>query len=350
MLLELIKSVFKDRKDSQSHSRRPRRPRRRRPPRSAPIYDFCPLKAHTDEIRLLYIEPDDWEAPIRCRLRVVRLNDPYYTYRTLSYVWGTSESQQGIYIDGKAFAVRPNLFDAIRRLRTRRDGRDAIWMDAICIDQNDPVERSHQVALMSRIYTQCRKVLVWLGEPDQYVRVPYHPLTTPDDNCDRALRAAHDIGCQCQEKAWARSVGWRGASSLIRQAAVAMLILRRFATVRVCEDLQICRLFADVDEMIAFRFLMRFIYKCSWFARIWVVQEFVLAPTATFCIGPHVFSFEALYNAATVWEFHSRHACCTANSDSLKKSWLSSGVAGRLGECGNGSATASSTTICYLHR
>jgi hypothetical protein len=43
-------------------------------------------------------------------------------------------------------------------------GRHAhLWVDALCINQSDVGERSHQVALMADIYKRCERVLVWLG-------------------------------------------------------------------------------------------------------------------------------------------------------------------------------------------
>jgi hypothetical protein len=40
-----------------------------------------------------------------------------------------------------------------------------IWADAICMNQDDPLERNHQIKLMTRIYSKAKRVLVWLG-PD----------------------------------------------------------------------------------------------------------------------------------------------------------------------------------------
>jgi len=38
-----------------------------------------------------------------------------------------------------------------------------LWVDAVCIDQSDVEEKSHQVALMPEIYFTATKVLCWLG-------------------------------------------------------------------------------------------------------------------------------------------------------------------------------------------
>ena len=43
-----------------------------------------------------------------------------------------------------------------------RDSRK-LWIDALCINQADPLERTHQVSVMAQIYQSARQVLVWLG-------------------------------------------------------------------------------------------------------------------------------------------------------------------------------------------
>ena len=51
------------------------------------------------------------------------------------------------------------------RLRPRSP---RIWIDALCINQEDLIEHSAQVGLISRIYSNAQQVIVWLGVPDKY--------------------------------------------------------------------------------------------------------------------------------------------------------------------------------------
>jgi hypothetical protein len=51
----------------------------------------------------------------------------------------------------------------MRRLRSPSHSR-VLWIDAICINQNDDDEKSHQVGMMRKIYKACQKCTVWLGE------------------------------------------------------------------------------------------------------------------------------------------------------------------------------------------
>ena len=59
--------------------------------------------------------------------------------------------------------VRSNLFVAMKRFR-RKDKETIMWIDALCIDQDDPHERSAQVKQMHELYIQAEKVRIWLGD------------------------------------------------------------------------------------------------------------------------------------------------------------------------------------------
>jgi hypothetical protein len=64
--------------------------------------------------------------------------------------------------------VRENLWLALKQLAPRRPSREArvLWVDAICINQDDISERNHQVAQMGGIYSMASTVRVWLGPGD----------------------------------------------------------------------------------------------------------------------------------------------------------------------------------------
>ena len=42
-----------------------------------------------------------------------------------------------------------------------------LWLDAICINQNDTDERSEQVKLMGEVYRNSIRTLIWLGDADE---------------------------------------------------------------------------------------------------------------------------------------------------------------------------------------
>ena len=82
-------------------------------------------------------------------------------YECLSYTWGDEPADKHITINGQQFLVRKNLFNALRHLRQKTPR--ALWIDAICINQEDVEERSKQVSLMAFIYRRAARTVVWLG-------------------------------------------------------------------------------------------------------------------------------------------------------------------------------------------
>ncbi len=59
--------------------------------------------------------------------------------------------------------ITTNLFFALGRLRKNTEAR-YIWIDALCINQDNGEERNHQVPLMGSIYESCTRALLWLGD------------------------------------------------------------------------------------------------------------------------------------------------------------------------------------------
>ncbi|PTB66809.1 hypothetical protein BBK36DRAFT_1158765 [Trichoderma citrinoviride] len=83
-------------------------------------------------------------------------------YEALSYTWGPPDVRENIFIDGRQLSVTVNLYLALQQLRQRDEDR-ILWIDAICIDQQNLKERGHQVQQMGDIYKQADRVLFWLG-------------------------------------------------------------------------------------------------------------------------------------------------------------------------------------------
>ncbi|RSL79287.1 hypothetical protein CEP51_007487 [Fusarium floridanum] len=145
------------------------------------------------EIRLLKI--DSLETAFK--LVTVSLNDAP-DYAALSYVWGTPTDQESVIIQGQHVQIGRNLASALVRLRRpvdiqddhslgaqtfRRSVRSSVerilpfrtrekhpalylWVDALCINQQDLEERAWQVQLMGRIYSSAQVVYCWIGPTD----------------------------------------------------------------------------------------------------------------------------------------------------------------------------------------
>jgi hypothetical protein len=83
-------------------------------------------------------------------------------YEALSYVWGSLDTTHHINIGDTRLGITENLHEALTHLRLPDEDR-IMWVDAICIDQKNVHERSHQVQQMGRIYKTAQNVVFWLG-------------------------------------------------------------------------------------------------------------------------------------------------------------------------------------------
>jgi hypothetical protein len=114
-------------------------------------------------IRLVRLEPGQASDPLVCELFQVSLrNDFLPPYEALSYVWGDPKATSTLCCAGRDLTVTTNLETALFYLRDKDRSR-ILWIDAICINQQDLDERSRQVMLMRKIYQQAEDVIVWLG-------------------------------------------------------------------------------------------------------------------------------------------------------------------------------------------
>jgi len=120
-----------------------------------------------DNIRLLRLKPDEDEtAPIQCELfnySLQKSTKGTHLYEALSYVWGDPNETSPIRVDGDQFPVTIKLHEALSRLRDRSIER-IIWVDAVCINQENGQEKKHQIQLMAKIFGQANRVIIWLGE------------------------------------------------------------------------------------------------------------------------------------------------------------------------------------------
>lgn len=151
-------------------------------------YVYQPLKK-ADNIRVFVLEPaTNLTDTLIGELREVDLEDVPYT--ALSYSWameddrgfesegiadlwkhgrgaGTPLTTKQLFLDNAGVLIGENLRDALRRLRQLSTKPSTLWIDAVCINQRDNAEKSSQVSMMDRVYTEAAKVVAWLGEGDE---------------------------------------------------------------------------------------------------------------------------------------------------------------------------------------
>ncbi|PMD37806.1 HET-domain-containing protein [Hyaloscypha variabilis F] len=139
-----------------------------------------PLDFPSFEVRLLTLLPPDGgnendDGSIHCTLKYDFLIErnaytgdtlPISEYVALSYCWGDPFVRRLIFVNNIPVEVTTNLEAALRALRDMKI--EVLWIDALCINQEDLLERGLQVMRMGLIYSNAVKVLAWIGEKDYY--------------------------------------------------------------------------------------------------------------------------------------------------------------------------------------
>jgi hypothetical protein len=139
-----------------------------------------------DEIRVLDVQSAEGDnEAIECQVRHLPLvtnntvpSEPLL-YATLSYVWGPtyedcSHLTKAMRCNSHRIPITANLYSAlyqILRLALLEDDEGVepplpIWVDAVCINQQDTAERNAQVRRMADIYRLSCVTIIWLGMPD----------------------------------------------------------------------------------------------------------------------------------------------------------------------------------------
>ena len=221
------------------------------------VYVHERLHLSGNSIRLIFLYPGEGHDLIRCDVKQfpVHRQPPY---RALSYTWGSPGNEVAIQLNDKNFYVRRNLFEYL--CQARQDVSLPLWIDALCINQNDIEERNHIVRSMDLIYGRAEGVDVWLGEADL-------------------------------------------------ASTRAIVLISRLAELHL-EDLVIAETYVQDSKSSDWDDVQLLVEKHYW-CRLWIVQEVILARDAVIRCGPDVLPFAQL---AKVMSF-VRQAVQLRNSD-----------------------------------
>ncbi|KAF2821313.1 HET-domain-containing protein, partial [Ophiobolus disseminans] len=128
---------------------------------------YSHLDTQKGQIRLAVLAPGSYDDVLVIRLQTDNLFEIIAPdYEALSYVWGQDLSTQKALVNDIAVTITANLDCALRHLRYQYKHR-TLWIDALCINQADALERNAQVQLMNRIYPSASMVVIWLGPADR---------------------------------------------------------------------------------------------------------------------------------------------------------------------------------------
>jgi hypothetical protein len=219
------------------------------------VYEQFTLNGN--QLRLIRLLPSAvYHAPVHCEFIVHDLDTPP-EYSALSYRWSDIHWTQ-IKVNGFWFDVTLRVSAALRRLRLR-DDPVLIWVDAICINQQNTQEKSQQVQSMGRIYEKAEEVFIWLGDG-------------PDDECSSGLSVFYEFA--------------QAASCLHSESLPC-----HDCTVKVAAHLS--DYFPTSDAWEAFGI----IFLDEWWNRTWVVQELLFAKHAWILCGPASIRWEVFERA-----------------------------------------------------
>ena len=215
-----------------------------------------------DSIRLLQLEPGHDDQLIRCNL-VVKSLDSNPVYTALSYAWGDQTIKHEISCDGQPLHIGENLHSALWQIR--QDNRaDALWVDAVCINQKNTTEKTAQVRKMRQIYEAAKLVICWLGKQE-----------TSDEDGFALMR---DIYAQFGDQ------------------SIFDLMNSSFETTK---ELGL----PGIDDL-RWKALCKILYR-PYFFRIWIVQEIIVARDCIIQCGTHLIDRAAIFAiGATMERFH----------------------------------------------
>ena len=219
-----------------------------------PDFKYEELPDQSSYLRLLEVLPlehgrsrMDGSEVIRCRITHVLASDQP-VYQALSYTWGDDTVRYDIELNSKRFQVADNLYWFLYYRSQARITKNStlLWIDAICINQVDAVEKSCQVQMMGTIYQKAQLVLVWLGCPES-------------EDVEKALEFLN-------------------------------FAERQFG------DTSVERKHQELFQDAGYRLLKALgsIFRLPYWSRTWIVQEIVLAPTLVVCCGRRQIAWDAL--------------------------------------------------------
>lgn len=204
-------------------------------------YQYTPISPG-DEIRCLTLEPGQDDDPLLGSIKTYNFAERP-EYEAISYAWGVPLFQSILVCDGRQIPITRTLRDSLRQCRLPNELR-VLWADSICIDQDNKIEKSHQVRLMADIYSQAKQVLICLG-PDN------------DGHAERAFSFIRDVNIMVEDN------------------------------LRICEswdsfpNLPLTHSLLHDTRWESFRAFT----KHPWFYRGWVIQEATLATRAEVFYG-----------------------------------------------------------------
>ena len=236
-------------------------------------YDTTPLGEAEPEFRLLELLPGTRGEEVRGKLAAAKIAASAQQFKALSYAWGSDSKScsilivppVGTHVEPTAVAITESLHTALVHLRDVHQPV-RLWIDQICINQDNRVEKGAQVRLMGSIYAQAEQVIVWLG-----------PAA---DGSDSLMDAWNVVGQAAGD--W----GLEGYYTRERWPELhRMMNTPDPSDPKHAEFTALLQTAADTLIPLITANVLKHWFDRSWFARAWIVQEFCLCPNTAFICG-----------------------------------------------------------------
>ena len=186
-------------------------------------------------------------------------------YYAVSYEWGSELPGHDIVVDGKVLRIRSNLKNCLQRFGgSDKQFERPLWIDAICIDQEDIAEKNVQVKIMGEIFNAAKLVLVWLGLSDG-----------PGGSLTEAASTLQD---------WQRSRDYR-----------ELTVSREHASSPHHHPHP--RLLSLAEPFGQMWNCLKLLTECSYWRRLWVIQELVKAQDLLLIWGDEEIQWSVLATA-----------------------------------------------------
>ncbi|KAF5022162.1 hypothetical protein F66182_5749 [Fusarium sp. NRRL 66182] len=250
-------------------------------------YTYSPVKA--SEIRLITLTQTGPNGQLRGSIRHEELNpDDPIKYTALSYCWGDPSSRVQLPCDGKLLSITTSLYEALPEV-IKFSPHGAVWIDQICINQEDMTEKAEQVSKMNQIYDKAETVVAWLG-----------PAVESTERAVDFVRRVGDVALPTATDMFR----WDNYGDRHEETK-----LERVEQLTEEQSRELGIPFDDDESWNAFsQFFDR-----AWFQRIWTVQEIIQARKAIVVCGAHSLPWEHV-SAAARWFCHKAKAIHDNNS------------------------------------
>jgi hypothetical protein len=233
------------------------------------IYTHLPLKP--DMFRLLCLEGVSDTGLLICKLVQVDVNFTDPQYIAVSYTWGGQPRDHALQCSGVEVPVTRSCVDVLSSLLKNifKSGKGLVWIDQLCVDQENLNERAEQVLLMKKIYAGAEIVVSWLDKLENLTcgldihGDEYTPIATPPEDLSSEICESGPDADKSEADETKALVQYLGAYSRTRLAEY-----RRGKPASLNDMPTSLRAW---DHVIA-------IFSHHYFERRWIIQEIIAKP------------------------------------------------------------------------